>query len=447
VAVQDHTDRIVSGASPTDTRPLLRQRDFLALLSGETISQLGSQITLFAVPMTAVLVLGASGGQIGLLKTLFTLPYFIFPLVFGVILDRRPRRSAMLIADAGRALLVFAIPLLAWNHVLAMPHLFVVAFLGGTLSVAFDVAYSSYVPSLVGRPRLAEANSRLQTGYSAAFLAGPGAAGLLVNAVGAASALVADAVSYLVSFVTIAALKFKEPTPAPDATKPRPLAEAWEGIRALFKVAPIRQLTLHATIYNGCFQLVEVAFVVYALRDKHLGPGLFGLVVTIGGIGGLCGALSSAWVNRRFGPGPAMFAAVVAESGIYFLLPAVHGSTGALVIQFGLTFLVGGAGTGIASVVAGTVRQGFTPNRLMARVGAGYRMLTLGAIPAGAALAGLLVTLFGVRNTLWIAPFGLIASVAPIGLTSFRRIRALPGLDPSLEGPAASSGDEQPARV
>jgi MFS family permease len=431
VAVQDAASPIVSGASPTDTRPLMRQRDFLALLSGETISQLGSQITLFAVPMTAVLVLGASGGQIGLLKTLFTLPYFVFPMVFGVILDRRPRRSAMLIADAGRAALVFAIPLLAWNHVLAMPHLFIVAFLGGTLSVMFDVAYSSYVPSLVGRPRLAEANSRLQTGYSAAFLAGPGAAGLLVNAIGAASALVADAISYLVSFVTIAALRFKEPPPAVE--RKHPLAEAREGIRVLFKIDPIRQLTLHATIYNGCFQLVEVAFVVYALRDRHLGPGLFGLVVTIGGIGGLCGALSSAWVNRRVGPGRAMLGAVLAETAIYFALPAVHGSKAALVVLFGLTFLVGGTGTGIASVVAGTVRQGFTPNRLMARVGAGYRMMTLGAIPAGAALAGLLVTLVGVRNTLWIAPFGLIASVAPIGLTSFWRIRSLPASDRDLE--------------
>jgi len=430
VAVQDKADTAVSGESPTDTRPLLRQRDFLALLSGETISQLGSQITLFAIPMLAVLVLGASGGQIGLLKTLFTLPYFIFPLIVGVVLDRRPRRSAMLMADAARAVLVFAIPVLAWNHLLAMPHLFVVAFLGGTLSVIFDIAYSAYVPSLVGRKRLAEANSRLQTGYSAAFLAGPGAAGLLVNAVGAAGALVADAISYLVSFVTIAALRFREP--GPKLEKSRPLAEAWEGVRALFKIDAIRRLTLHATIFNGCFQLVEVAFVVYALRDKHLGPGLFGLVVTIGGIGGLCGALGSAWVNRRLGPGRAMLLAVLAETGIYFLLPAVHGSTAALVVQFGLTFLVGGAGTGIASVVAGTVRQGFTPNRLMARVGAGYRMMTLGAIPAGAAIAGLLVTLVGVRNTLWIAPFGLLASVAPIGLTSFWRIREVPADEPAI---------------
>jgi len=424
VTAQETTPLAASGASPT---PLLRQRDFLALLAGETISQLGSQITLFAVPMTAVLVLGAGGGEIGLLKTLFTLPYFLFPLVVGVVLDRRPRRSAMLMADAGRALLVFAIPVLAWNQALAMPHLFVVAFLGGTLSVVFDIAYSAYVPSLVGRERLAEANSRLQTGYSAAFLAGPGVAGLLVRAVGAASALVFDAISYLVSFFTIAALRFQEP--APKLERSRPLFEAWEGVKALYRIVPIRRLTLHATLFNGFFQLVEVAFVVYALRDKQLGPGLFGLVVTIGGIGGLCGALGSAWVARKAGYGLAMFGAVLAETGIFFLLPAGHGSTPVLVMLFGATFLVGGAGTGVASVLAGTIRQGFTPNSLMARVSAGYRMLTLGAIPAGAALAGLMVSLVGVRNTLWLAPFGLLASVAPIGLTSFRRLRTLPPAD------------------
>jgi Na+/melibiose symporter-like transporter len=312
-----------------------------------------------------------------------------------------------------------------------MAYLFVVAFLGGTLSVIFDIAYSAYVPSLVGRERLAEANSRLQTGYSAAFLAGPGAAGLLVRAFGAANALVADALSYLVSFFTIAALRFQEPPPKLE--KSRPLAEALEGVKALYRIAPIRRLTLHATLFNGFFQLVEVAFVVYALRDKQLGPALFALVVTIGGIGGLCGALGSAWIGRRLGYGPAMFAAVLAESGIYFALPAVHGSTSQLVWLFGSTFLIGGAGTGVASVLAGTIRQGFTPNSLMARVGAGYRMLTLGAIPAGAALAGLMVSLIGVRNTLWLAPFGLLASVAPIGLTSFRRMRTLPSAEEVTE--------------
>jgi len=372
-----------------------------------------------------VLVLGASGGQVGLLKTLFTLPYFVLPLAVGVLLDRKPRRPAMLAANAVRGLLVFALPVLAWTRFRTMTDLFVVALLGGFCTVVFDVAYASFIPTLVGRERLGTANSRLQTGYSAAFLAGPGAAGLLVNAFGAANTLVADAVSYLVSFLAIRSVRVPETVGPPAGAQRSVLREAREGVAALFGIPPVRQIALHAAIYNGSFQLIEVAFLLYALRVRAIGPGLFGLAVTVGGIGGLLGALSSARLARRVGYGPAMVTALCLSTAPYFALAAAGGGRTALVVTWSLTFFLGGTGTGIANVVVATVRQGYTPDALMARVGAGYRMMNSGAIPVGAALAGVLVTVVGVRTTLWLAPFGLLASTAPIVLTSFRRIRTL----------------------
>jgi MFS family permease len=413
-----------SGTSPTPTS-LWRNRDFVALLCAETVSQLGSQITLFALPMAAILLLGADGGQIGLLKTLFTLPYFLLPLAVGVFLDRRPRRTAMLVANFGRMLLVFSIPAVAWLRLLTMNQLLVVALLGGFLAVVFDLAYAAYLPSLIGRDRLGQANSITQTGYSTAFLAGPGVAGLLVNAFGAASALVADALSYLVSFVTISRMRFREPVPDPGPR--RPFAEAWEGVTALFGIGPIRAIALHASLYNAWFQLIEVAFLVYALNVLHIGAGAFGLVVTAGGVGGLLGALSGARVARRLGYGRAMVAAATVESLAYPLLAAAHGGRGALLALFAVTFFVGGAGTGAANVLVSTIRQTHTPDRLMARVGAGYRMMNAGAVPVGAAAGGLLVTAVGARTTLWIAPAGLLLSVLPLVLTaSLRRLRELP---------------------
>lgn len=416
---------------PADPAPrsLWRHRDFVALLFGETISQLGSQITLFALPLAAVLVLNANGGQIGLLKTLFTLPYFILPLAVGVLLDRRPRRPAMMLANAGRMLLVLSIPVLAALKFLTMTQLYVVALLGGALSVVFDLAYSSFLPTLIGRKRLGEANSFLQTGYSAAFLAGPGVAGLLVGWLGAATTLVADAVSYLLSLLNIGALRFREPPPAMSQTRRRPFAEAKEGLVAVFRIAPIRQITLHSLIFNTSVQLIEVAFVVYALNVVNLGPTLFGAVVTIGGVGGLAGALLGAKLAKRLGYGPATVVAAIAESLIFILLPMVHGSRPALVAMFGGTFAVAGAGTGIASVLVATIRQSYTPDRMMARVGAGFRMVNSAAIPLGSAIAGALVTAIGIRPTLWVAPIGLVASLAPLVFTSFRRIRKLPELD------------------
>jgi predicted MFS family arabinose efflux permease len=301
----------------------------------------------------------------------------------------------------------------------------VVALLGGFFAVVFDLAYAAYLPSLVGRDRLGAANSLIQTGYSTAFLAGPGIAGLLVNAFGAASALLADALSYLVSFVTIARIRFREPVA--ERRPRRPFAEAWEGLAALFRIGPIRAVALHAAIYNASFQLIEVAFLVYALNTVGLGPGAFGLVVTVGGVGGLVGALSGARIGRRLGYGPAMVTAALVESLAYPLLPAGHGGRTALLVVFGLTFLIGGAGTGAANVLVATIRQSHTPDELMARVGAGYRMMNAGAVPIGAALGGVLVTALGARTTMWIAPFGLLASVLPLVLTSsFRRLRTLP---------------------
>jgi MFS family permease len=413
-----------SGTSPTRTS-LWRHRDFVSLLCAETVSQLGSQITLFALPMAAILVLHADGGQIGLLKTLFTLPYFLVPLAIGVLLDRRPKRGAMLAANFGRMLLVFSIPAVAWLHLLTLHQLMVVALLGGFLAVVFDLAYAAYLPALIGRDRLGEANSITQAGYSTAFLAGPGIAGLLVNSFGAASALVADALSYLVSFVTIARMRFREPVP--ERRPRRPFAEAWEGVVALFRIAPIRAIALHASIYNAAFQLIEVAFLVYALNVTRIGAGAFGLVVTVGGVGGLIGALSGARLARRFGYGPAMVGAATVESLAYPLLAAAHGSRTAMIVAFAVTFFVGGAGTGAANVLVSTIRQAHTPDRLMARVGAGYRMMNAGAVPIGAAAGGLLVTAIGARPTLWIAPAGLLLSVLPLALTSFRRLRGLPG--------------------
>jgi predicted MFS family arabinose efflux permease len=332
----------------------------------------------------------------------------------------------MLLANATRAVLVFTIPVLAWTNLLNITDLFVVALLGGAFSVLFDVAYTSYVPTLVGRPRLSEANGLLQTGYSAAFLSGPGLAGLLVSAIGAPAALVADAASYLVSFTTISSIKTKEAPLVRDGQRRHAIAEAKQGIVALFRIAPVRQIALHAAIYNGFFQFIEVAFLIYALRVRHIGSGYFGVAVTIGGIGGLFGALNSARVVRRLGLGRAMLLAVSLETVIWFTLPAWRGDRLTITLLFGLTFMVGGIGAGIANSAVATIRQGFSPDRLMARVAAGYRVMNFGAIPIGAALGGVMVSTVGVQTTLWLTPIGLIASAGPLVLTSFKRLRDLP---------------------
>ncbi len=400
--------------------------------AGESVSAFGSQITWFALPVVAVLTLHASGGQVGLLKTLFTLPYFVFPLAVGVWLDRRRRRPAMLFANMGRALLVLSIPVAFWFSALSLWQLYVVAVAGGALSVVFDVAIASFLPGMVGRNRLASANSRLQTTGSVAGLTGPGLAGGLASLVGVAFTMIADAVSYLVSFGTILSVRGREKAPDPTVGKNGFLADLKGGLIALFGNPPVRQIALHATIYNGSVQCVEVAFLVYAVTDRGLSAGLYGVVLTVGGLGALLGSVVSAPLARRIGFGPALLTALIFSTDMFFLIPAAPSGVVALTVFASAAFMLVGFGNGIANIVTGTIRQAVTPDALLARVAAGYRTMNFGVIPLGSALAGLLVATLGARTTLIIAPFGLMASALPVLARSVRGIRELPSEPPEL---------------
>lgn len=431
MAVEQQSEQSASGIAPTRTAPtsLWRHRDFLLLWAGESVSALGSQITLFALPVAAVLILHASGSQLGILKFLYTVPYLVVPLAVGVWLDRRPRQPAMLLANLSRAALVASIPVAGWLGGLTLTQIYIVALLGGALGVVFDVAYGSFVPHLVGRDRLGSANSRLQGSASVATLAGPGVAGALVGLVGAATTLLADAVSYLISAATIASMRTAEPTPVGSPDR-RYVKEVREGLAALFGNPSLRLIAIHAAVYNSVFQLIEIAFIVYALTDRGLSATAFGLVVTIGGVGGLAGVVSAAWLMRRLGAGPALILALTLSTNAFWVLPLAHGSTAAVAISFGAAFFVGGAGIGVANVVVSTIRQSLTPDRVMARVNASYRVMNAGAIPVGSAVAAVLITIWSAHTLLWIAPIGLMASAIPALLPALRRLHTLPTTPP-----------------
>lgn len=173
------------------------ERDFLKLWAGQTVSELGSSITLLALPTAAVIGFHANAFQVGLLAATSRVPFPFLSLLAGVVVDRLPRRPILIVCDVGRCLVLASIPLAAMLNLLSLPQLFVTAFASGVLTVFFDVAYLSYVPVLAGRDELIDANARLQLGGSFAQVAGPGLAGLLVQLLGAARAIAADAGSFL----------------------------------------------------------------------------------------------------------------------------------------------------------------------------------------------------------------------------------------------------------
>jgi MFS family permease len=289
---------------------LWRNPQFVRLWAAQTVSHLGSQVTLLALPLTAVLVLGASPAEMGVLGAAEFVPWMLVGLFAGVWVDRLRRRPILIAADLGRALLLLMVPLAAMLGQLSLPLLYVVAFLTGTLSVFFEVAYNAILPSLVRRDELVEGNSRLLASASAAEIAGPGLAGGLVQLVTAPVAVALDAVSYIASALFVSFIRTDEPQAAPRNER-SVVREVREGLAALLKNPLLRSLVVASTASNVVFAVHTTLRVLYATRDLRLEPALLGLVFGLGSIGGLGAAFMSGRVARRFGLGPTIVATYV----------------------------------------------------------------------------------------------------------------------------------------
>ena len=237
-------------ASPE--RPLSRSTDFLKLWGGQTVSLFGSYITELALPLTAVLVLHASAGQMGLLGTARWLPYLLFTLWVGALADRVRRLPLLIGVDVGRALAMGAIVTLALTGRLTFELLLALVFVFGAMTVVFDVSWYSFVPYVVSREQLIGANSRLQASSSVAQVGGPSLGGLLVQLVTAPYALLADAISFVVSALSLISIRVEEPKPEPDpdTAVSGSLARIREGLSITYRNPFLRAFAGVAGFYN-----------------------------------------------------------------------------------------------------------------------------------------------------------------------------------------------------
>ena len=398
--------------------------DFLRFLVGETVSDLGDQITLVAIPLTAVLALGASPFQMGLLAAAGTLPTPLFSLVAGVWVDRVRRRPVLIAADIGRAIALVTIPIAFVLGALTLIHLYVVAFIAGTLSVFFLVAYQAYLPSLVAREQLVVANGRMNAAASAAQLAGPGVAGVLVQLFTAPMPVVVDALSFLASVVGIASIRRVEPAPTP---RPRDVRrEIAEGMRALLAHPTLRALVLGNSVIILCYSAQLAIFLLFLARDVALEPSVIGVVLAIGGIGSLLGALFAGRVAQAVGIGPAfIWAAIVATIAFAgraaFTTPLELAMPAIAAGQFVALFCAS-----IFNVNGPSLRQAMTPPHLLGRVNASYRFIVWGTGPVGALLGGALAQAVGAQGALLIAGVGFLGALPIYMLSPLPHMRTLP---------------------
>src|SRR5690348_15747433 len=304
---------------------LWRHPDFLKLWGGQTISQIGSQLTVLALPTVAVLQLHRGAFEVGVLIALQRIPFPLLALIAGVWVDRVRRRPLMIAADVLRALALASIPIAAFANALSLLQLYAVALLMGLASVLFDVAYLAYMPSLVGPADLVEGNTKLEVTYSVAGLAGPGLGGLLIQLLGAAKTLSADALSFVVSVVTLAWIRRTEAV-AP-ATRDLPTgrtsvaADLREGLHLVLSNPLLRSQLIALTLLALGFHLVDPVLYVWAYRDLHLTPGILGLTFVLEGVAGLIGAILSASAVRLIGLGNVMAGSLALAAVGFLILP------------------------------------------------------------------------------------------------------------------------------
>jgi MFS family permease len=404
---------------------VLRERDFRRFWMGETVSLFGDQITLIALPLTAVLALHASAAEMGYLTAAGIAPALFFSLHAGAWLDRRGRRrQAMMVTVFGRAALIATIPVAYWLGLLGFAQLYVVAFVIGTLSTLFFIAYTTLFVSLVPRERYLEANSALNGSRAFSYVGGPSIGGLLVQAFSAPGALIADAFSFLFSGFMLGSISPVEP-PTEEAERGHVKA----GLRYLWR-SPVIRASLLATATINFFNFIFWAlFILYATKTLGVRPTALGLVLGAASIGGLIGSILTGRISRRLGVGPAFVLSCVLFPAPLVLVPLAHGPYWAVLLLLFTAEFLSGFGVMILDIVGGSIKTALIPDRLRARVAGAYMVVNYGVRPVGALLGGALGTWIGLRPTLWISSGAAIAGVLWLLPSPLMRMRELPETD------------------
>jgi MFS family permease len=425
--------RLDSGAATAVPAPkrlvrvpdVLRERDFRRFWLGETVSLVGDQITLIALPLVAVLELDANASQMGLLTAAALVPNLLFSLHAGAWIDRRGKRRQMMIATAlGRAVLLASIPLAYVIGVLSFAQLYVASFLVGTLSVLFFVAYSTLFVSLVPRSRYLEANSLLHGSRALSFVAGPSVGGLLVQALSAPGALVADAVSFLASAFSLNSI-----SPAEPPTEEPQRGHVKAGIRYI-RNSPIVRASLLATATINFFNFIFWAlFILYATQALEVRPSLLGLVLGAASIGGVIGSLIAGRLSRTIGVGPAFAVGCVVFPAPLVLVPLAGGAHWRIVALLFAAEFLSGLGVMVLDITAASIKAALVPDRLRARVSGAYMLVNYGVRPIGALVGGALGSWIGLRPTLWIASVGAVTGVLWLLPSPILRLRELPEVE------------------
>lgn len=409
-------------SSPTS---LWRHGGFLRFWGGETASQFGSQLGGLAIPVLAIALLHASEFEIGVLSAAGTAAFLVVGLPAGAWIDRMLKRRVMIWADGIRAIAMAAIPALWLANVLAMWQLILVAVVVGVATVFFDVAYQSYVPVLVERNQIADANSKLETTSQLARIGGPALAGGLLTVLQAPILLAGTAVTYLASFAVLTTIRDRE-LPAPRENR-RPLwVEIKEGAAFVWNQPLLRSIVACTSVKNFFATLATTMLPVLVLRDLNLGPAVLGIAIAVGSVGGLLGAAFSARLARWLGEGTVIsLSAIVGGIGMLLLaamtlVPSIAVPV-FVVAEFVLSFNIL-----VYNIAQVSFRQRICPMPLLGRMNASIRFVVWGVVPIAGLLSGILAMLIGVAAVIWIGAIGSLLAAGFVVFSPLLTMHTLP---------------------
>ena len=407
---------------------LLRQPGFLKLWIGQSVSVIGSQISGLAFPVLAVTYLHANEFEMGLLNAADTSAFLIFGLLAGALVDRWVKRKVMLVADLVRMFAVAIIPVLWMLGVLNIYHLIVIGAILSIATVFFDVSYQSYIPILLPKEYIGIGNARLETSSQISGIAGPGIVGALLNIFKAPVILIFDAVSFFISALSLWFIKDREqPKPKEDR---KPLkTEIAEGLKFVWNQKLIRAISFTTSTSNLFGTVVGTMFALYLLSPKNLNLSVtsFGILMSIGSIGGLIGATATPRLIKLVGEGPLVVWSALLSGAVQFLIPLAWyiPHDWALVPLAGQAFFTSFFAL-TYNITQVTARQRLCPEHLLGRMNASIRFMVWGSMPIGALISGVLGTVFGVLPTIWIGCIFGLFSAGFVFFSPLRTMRQMP---------------------
>ena len=423
---------------------LWRNQAFVRVWTAASISVFGSLVSGIALPFVAILVLGAGPLEVAALGMVELVAALVVGLVAGAWVDRLRRRPVLIWADLGRAVLLGSIPVAFVAGVLSLAQLLAVAFLASVLTTFFESADHAYLPTIVERDRLVEANGALRASGSVAEATAFGIGGFLVQVLTAPIAVLVDAVSFVVSAALLGSIRTPEPDPPPRGEREPVLAEIREGFRLVMGDPALRAFAASRMAVAGMYGVFGGIWLLFATKELGLGPTAIGVIAGVGGVAALAGATVAATSTRRWGAGRVAAAAMsVTAIGNFFIPLAPAGAPVLAAASLIVAQIVGDSSATVYEVTEASVRQTLVEGRALGRVGSTFRVAEVLVQLAAMFLGALLAEAAGLRIAAIVAPFGAVLAAIILWASPAGRGLVLPASEPttsSAREPGSSPG-------